>query len=57
MIILNINKSSKKLKTARFEEVLSKYTKGHDVVSNTIIDIPKEIDLSPESATILELIP
>ncbi len=57
MIILNINKSSKKLKTARFEEVLSKYTKGLDVVSSATIDIQKEIELSPESATILELIP
>ncbi len=57
MIILNINKSSKNLKTSRFEELISKYSKGHNIISDSIIDVRGEIELLPESATILELIP
>lgn len=57
MIVLNNNKSTKTLKTNRFDEVMGNFTKGHDIISNTTLDVQSELTLAPESATILELIP
>jgi len=57
MVILNINKSEKTLKTNRFIEATKGFTKGHDIITGNDFDIQNEITLSPNSATILELIP
>jgi len=57
MIILNINKSEKTLKTNRFIEATKGFTKGHDIITGNDFDIQSEIKLLPNSATILELVP
>jgi len=57
MVILNINKLEKTLKTNRFIEATKGFTKGHDIITGNDFDIQSEITLAPNSATILELIP
>jgi neopullulanase len=57
MVILNINKTEKSLKTNRFIEATIGFTLGHDIITGKDFDIQNEINLSPNSAVILELKP
>lgn len=57
MVILNSNRTPKVLKIDRFKEILDRYSKGFDVISQKSIDSLDRIKLSPRSALVIELIP
>ena len=57
MVILNSNKKVKVLKTSRFNEILSGYSKGFEITTSTHLDRLTEIKLAPLSAAVIELIP
>ncbi|MCG8702393.1 MAG: cyclomaltodextrinase C-terminal domain-containing protein, partial [Bacteroidales bacterium] len=55
MIVLNKNKTNTKLKTDRFEERLTGYTKGVNITSKEEVELSSPLSLPPLKATILEL--
>ncbi len=56
MVLLNSHKEeTKAVSTNRFQEVLSKFTTGIDVISQKNYDIRKEITITPQTALVLEL--
>ncbi|MBS4056241.1 MAG: glycoside hydrolase family 13 protein [Bacteroidales bacterium] len=55
MVILNNNKSAKKLHTERFSESMNGYAHGVDVISRTVLTSLSTIDLEPMSVHIIEL--
>ena len=55
MVVLNKNKEPYNLKLDRFEEQLSGFNSGKDVLSNQTFELKEGIDLIPMSGLILEL--
>ena len=55
MVLLNNSNEIRTLKTNRFAENIGNYKTGKDVITDTIIDVTKEITLEPKSVLILEL--
>jgi glycosidase len=55
MVLLNNSTEIKTLKTNRFAENIGNYKTGKDVITDTIIDVTKEITIEPKSVLILEL--
>ncbi len=55
MVILNKNTETKIIKTGRFEEVISGYTSGKEIISGKQISDISEITVPAKSAVIIEL--
>ena len=55
MVVLNKNKNLKTLDTNRFNEVISGYTKGLDIISGKQLDEIEKIKVPARSAMIIEL--
>jgi len=55
MVIINNNKESKKIKTARFKEMIEGYSQGHDILTGKMVVLQPEIDIEGKKALILEL--
>lgn len=55
MVILNKNEEAKTIKTDRFEEVISGYNSGKEVISGTSISDISEVVVPAKSAVIVEL--
>lgn len=55
MIVLNNNSTKQILNTAHFNEMLSKYSSGFDIISNTPINDLTQLKLNAKSAMIIEL--
>jgi len=55
MIILNNNKETKSIETARFTECLNGHSTGKEVISNTLINLTDKIEVPSKTALIIEL--
>lgn len=55
MVLFNNSDVIQTLKTDRFNENIGNYKTGKDVITDTIIDVTKEITMEPKSVLILEL--
>ena len=55
MVILNNNKSAKKLDTSRFSEKLSEYTEGINVITGRTISDLNQINIKGKSAMVIQL--
>ena len=55
MVILNKNESEKELGTDRFKEILSKYSKGKEIITSTEVTNLSKITVPAKSAMIIEL--
>jgi len=55
MTVLNNNSTKQILNTAHFNEMLSKYSSGFDIISNTTINDLTQLKLNAKSAMIIEL--
>ncbi|HLA57072.1 MAG TPA: glycoside hydrolase family 13 protein [Flavobacterium sp.] len=55
MVVINNSTEKQVFKTARFQESLTDFKRGKDVVTGKTIDLSNEITIEPKSAFILEL--
>jgi glycosidase len=55
IVFLNNNSKKQNVSTTRYNEILSKYKTGNDIISGEIITTFDPLTLQPKSATIIEL--
>lgn len=55
MVVLHNGYQPKVLKTERFNEILSKFSKGNEIITGKMLDDLSKIQLSPRSAMVIEL--
>lgn len=55
LVILNGSDKEQALPTSRYHEVIGNYTSGKDIITGQIINLEKDLTISPKNVYILEL--
>ncbi len=55
MVVLNKNKTSVKVDSSRFKEILNNKTFAKNIVNNNLIELKNQLEIEPKSAVIFEI--